>query len=235
MDERKLSRRKMLASAGSLGLGLCAVPAVGAEVADGYPADPAAALERLKAGNERFVRDEARPQHVGHKWREMITKQQHPYATVLGCSDSRVPPELVFDEGFGDLFIMRVAGNVIADDVMGSLSYAADHLHTQVFLVLGHEGCGAVTAAVGSLLGHTKEAEHIEALLQMITPGLQQIDLGLPRQKLISAAVEANVRYSMRQVAVCPQAAQALDANRAILVGAVYDLETGRVRLLDDE
>jgi len=227
-----MSRRKLLAAAGSLSLGLYAVPSAIGEVEGNYPADPAAALKRLMDGNDRFVRDEPRPQHVGRKWRQMLTKQQQPYATILGCSDSRVPPELVFDEGFGDLFIMRVAGNVIADDVMGSLAYAANHLRTKLFVVMGHEGCGAVTAAVESLLGNSKEPEHIESLLQMITPGLKQIDRGLPRSQLISAAVEANVRYSMRHVAHCPQAAQALEEKRALLVGAVYDLETGKVRLL---
>jgi carbonic anhydrase len=140
---------------------------------------------------------------------------------------------LVFDEGFGDLFIMRVAGNVIADDVMGSLSYAAEHLHTQLFAVLGHEGCGAVTAAVDALLGQSRQPEHIESLLKMITPGLKQLDRKLPREKLISTAVEANVGWSMRQVAHCPKAGKAIEEKRAILAGAVYDLETGHVRVLE--
>jgi carbonic anhydrase len=227
-----ISRRQALAAVGAMGLAL-PVPAFADDLSSEYPTDPDAALKRLLAGNARFVKDEPRMQHVGRQWRARLTKQQHPYATVLGCSDSRVPPELVFDEGFGDLFIMRVAGNVIADDVMGSLSYAAEHLHTQLFVVMGHEGCGAVTAAVDALLGQSKQPEHIESLLKMITPGLKQLDLKLPREKLISAAVEANVRWSMHQVAHCPEAGKAIDEKRAILVGAVYDLETGRVRVLN--
>jgi carbonic anhydrase len=228
-----VSRRSILAAAGAMALAFPVADVVADDVENERPSDPKSALNRLSAGNARFVKDETRMQHVGRRWRAMLTKEQHPYATILGCSDSRVPPELVFDEGFGDLFIMRVAGNVIADDVMGSLSYAAEHLHTQLFMVMGHEGCGAVTAAVDALLGRSKQPEHIESLLKMITPGLKQLDLGLPRPKLISAAVEANVRWSMHQVAHCPEVAKALGDKRAILIGGVYDLETGGVRLLE--
>lgn len=227
-----ISRRRVLAAACISGAGLSTAEVVAGDLQSDHPSDPAAALKRLMNGNERFVRDEPRTEHVGRQWRARLTKQQHPYATILGCSDSRVPPELVFDEGFGDLFIMRVAGNVIADDVMGSLSYAAEHLHTQIFMVMGHESCGAITAAVDAMLGQSKQPEHIESLLKMIAPSLKQIDRSLPRERLISAAVEANVRWSMRQVAHCPEAGRAIDENRAILVGAVYDLETGRVRIL---
>jgi carbonic anhydrase len=229
---RGLSRRSLIAAA-ALGLASPTL-ALGADAEIESPENPKAALERLLAGNARFVKDEPRMQHTGPQWRARLTKQQHPYATILGCSDSRVPPELVFDEGFGDLFIMRVAGNVIADDVMGSLSYAAEHLRTQLFVVLGHEGCGAVTAAVDALLGKSSQPEHIESLLKMITPGLKTLDRQLPRDKLISAAVEANVRWSMHQVAHCPEAGKAIDEKRAILIGAVYDLETGRVRLVPE-
>jgi carbonic anhydrase len=178
------------------------------------------------------VRDDPRPQHVGREWRLRLTKQQHPYATILSCSDSRVPPELIFDEGFGDLFVIRVAGHVVAHDALGSLAYAAEHLHTKLFVVMGHEGCGAVTAAVDSLLGQFKEPEHIESLVDLITPGLKQLDRQQPRKGLITAAVEANVRWSMDQVAHCPQVAKLLEAKLARLLGAVYELETGRVRFL---
>jgi carbonic anhydrase len=234
MSKRVLSRRQLLAGSGAIAVGLQTRQVLSDEIESEQPDSPAAALRRLTDGNDRFVRDKPRPQHVGRHWRSMLTKEQHPYATILGCSDSRVPPELIFDEGFGDLFIMRVAGNVIADDVMGSLAYAANHLRTKLFVVMGHEGCGAVTAAVDSLLGDSMEPEHIESLLRMITPGLKNIDLALPRPKLISAAVEANVRWTMNHVAHCPQATQAIEEKRAILVGAVYDLETGRVRFLKD-
>src|SRR5678815_3186721 len=107
-----------------------------------YTADQA--LRRLVDGNERFVQGRARFPTVRKEILADLAKGQHPYATILGCSDSRVPPELVFDAGFGDLFIVRVAGNVISPEVAGSMQYASMHLKTQLLVVLGHEGCGAV-------------------------------------------------------------------------------------------
>ena len=229
---REVSRRRLLAAAGGLGLGL-PVGHVFADDLDGeHPRDPAALLRRLIEGNDRFARDAPWPQHVGREWRLRLTKQQHPYATILSCSDSRVPPELVFDEGFGDLFVIRVAGHVVAHDSLGSLAYAAEHLHTKLFVVMGHEGCGAVTAAVDSLLGRFKEPEHIESLVDLITPGLKRLNRSQPRGDLIAAAVEANVRWSMDQVAHCPHVAKLLEAKSARLFGAVYELGTGRVRFL---
>ncbi len=232
MMMKEISRRRLLAAAGGLGLGLSAGYGIGADLESEHPGDPAALLQRLVDGNDRFVRDAPRPQHVGREWRLRLTKQQHPYATVLSCSDSRVPPELIFDEGFGDLFVIRVAGHVVANDALGSLAYAADHLHTKLFVVMGHEGCGAVTAAVDSLLGQLKESEHIESLVNHITPGIKQLIRQRPRGELITAAVEANVRWSMDQVAHCPQVAKLLEAKLARVLGAVYELETGRVRFL---
>jgi carbonic anhydrase len=205
---------------------------IAADLADEHPSDQAALLQRLVEGNDRFARDAPRPQHVGREWRQRLTKQQHPYATILSCSDSRVPPELIFDEGFGDLFVIRVAGHVVAHDALGSLAYAAEHLHTRLFVVMGHEACGAVTAAVESMLGQANEPEHIESLVNLITPGLVQLNRQQPRRELIAAAVEANVRWSMERVAHCPQVAKLLEAKSARLVGAVYELESGRVRFL---
>src|SRR6186713_2118805 len=106
------------------------------------------ALERLKEGNARFMRGEARFPTVQKEILADLALGQHPYATILGCSDSRVPPELVFDAGFGELFIIRVAGNVMAPEVAGSLQYAGHHLQTPLFIVMGHRGCGAVGAAL---------------------------------------------------------------------------------------
>jgi carbonic anhydrase len=193
-----------------------------------------AALARLKEGNGRFVRDELQHHHSSREWRAQLNEAQHPFATLLCCSDSRVPPELIFDQGFGDLFIVRVAGNIIATDVLGSIQYASHHLHTPLFVVLGHEGCGAVTAAVDALQGKHREPEHIAQLVKMITPGLKQLDLTLPREKLIAAAVEANVRWSMKQLLAMPEAQRALREKRAALVGAVYSLESGKVRFLEN-
>src|SRR5688572_21765396 len=133
MRGRDFIRRQVLAAAGAAGTGLAAPPLAGAEpVPEEFPKDADAALERLKAGNGRFVEGKTRHAHEGADWRKHLVSGQKPFATILGCSDSRVPTELVFDQGFGDLFVVRVAGNVIAADVVGSIAYAALHLRTQI-------------------------------------------------------------------------------------------------------
>jgi carbonic anhydrase len=197
-----------------------------------FPASTAAAVERLRVGNRRFVAGTTRHAHEGAEWRRHLVGEQRPFATILGCSDSRVPVELVFDQGFGDLFVIRVAGNVIAADVVGSVAYAGLHLRTPVFVVLGHSGCGAVTAAVDEKLKKAKEPGAIEALIRLIDPGLRDLDLTLPAADRLAAAVEANVRWSVRQLAALPGAREAVERHRAEIVGAVYELRTGVVRFL---
>src|SRR6476659_1773858 len=154
----RCSRRQVFASVGMAVAGLaCPLCAADPPSAEPFPKGGAEALARLKVGNIRFVRGKTRHAHESADWRKHLVGDQKPFATILGCSDSRVPPELVFDQGFGDLFIVRVAGNVIAPDVVGSLAYAALHLVTPLFVVLGHGTCGAVTAAVDARLKKVKE------------------------------------------------------------------------------
>jgi carbonic anhydrase len=190
------------------------------------------ALARLVEGNERFVRGEARFPTVQKEILADLAKGQHPYATILGCSDSRVPPELVFDAGFGELFIIRVAGNVVSAEILGTLQYAGMHLHTPLFVVMGHRGCGAVGAALETKEHGASHPSRIALLLQGIHPALTNIDYTLPPEALFDAAVEANVRWSMRQLLETPEARQRAKEGVMKLVGAVYDLETGRVRFL---
>jgi carbonic anhydrase len=190
------------------------------------------ALARLVAGNERFVRGEARFPTVQKEILAELAKGQQPYATILGCSDSRVPPELVFDAGFGELFIVRVAGNVISAEVMGTLQYAGLHLHTPLFVVLGHGGCGAVAAALAARRDGASHPERIALLLENIHPALTELDPHLPADEALDAAVEANVRWSMRQLLATPEGRARVEEGVVKLVGAVYDLETGRVRFL---
>src|SRR3954453_15524347 len=140
------------------------------------------ALARLIAGNGRFVRGEARFPPVQKGVLAALARGQRPYATILGCSDSRVPHELIFDAGFGELFIVRVAGNVISPEVMGTLQYAGVHLRTPLFVVLGHEGCGAVKAALAVRHEGARERARIALLLENILPGLQDIDALLAPQ-----------------------------------------------------
>src|SRR6187402_3447360 len=168
-----------------------------------YTADEA--LARLVAGNDRFIQGEARFPTVQKDVLAALAKEQHPYATVLGCSDSRVPPELIFDAGFGELFVIRVAGNVISPEIKGTLQYAGVNLRTPLFVVLGHEGCGAVTAALVARTLATEPA-HISRLLDDILPGLQDLAHASTPQEQMRLAVEANVRWSMRQILETPEA-----------------------------
>jgi carbonic anhydrase len=162
-----------------------------------------------------------------------LTAGQRPYATILGCSDSRVPPELVFDAGFGELFIIRVAGNVLGPTIAGTLQYAGTHLKTPLFVVLGHERCGAVEAALAARLEGVVHRSRIATLLEWIGPSLDTVDLGLPPEARLCAAVEANVRWTMKALRESPEG-QAREAEGLLrLVGAVYELKTGRVRFLE--
>jgi carbonic anhydrase len=190
------------------------------------------ALARLVAGNERFVRGEARFPTVQKEILADLAKGQRPYATILGCSDSRVPPELVFDSGFGELFIVRVAGNVISAEIMGTLQYAGLHLRTPLFVVLGHEGCGAVEAALSARGDGTQHPERIAVLLRAISPGLEEIDPSIPVEVQIGRGVEANVRWSMQQLQETPEVRARMKEGVVKLVGAIYELETGRVRFI---
>src|SRR5580700_2343281 len=195
-----------------------------------YSADEA--LQRLIAGNQRFLAGQAHFPTVCKETLADLARGQRPYATILGCSDSRVPPELIFDANFGELFIVRVAGNVVSPEVMGSLQYAGAHLHTPLFLVLGHEGCGAVKAALESKLYDVQHRSRIQLLVDNILPGLPDLS-DTAREEQLAVAVEANVRWSMRRLAESPEGNRAMEEDRAKLVGAVYEIASGRVRFLD--
>jgi carbonic anhydrase len=190
------------------------------------------ALQRLAEGNARFLRGEARFPTVQKDVLAELTKGQRPYATIIGCSDSRVPPELVFDAAFGELFVVRVAGNVISHEVMGTLQYAGVHLKTPLFVVLGHQGCGAVQAAVARKFHGAQELSRIARLLDTITPGLRDVDAGLAPEAQLDAAVEANVRWSMHQLLETPEGRERMAEGVVKLAGAIYELNTGRVRFL---
>lgn len=193
------------------------------------PAD--LALQRLMQGNERFVRGEARFPTVCKETLADLARGQRPFATILGCSDSRVPPELIFDANFGELFIVRVAGNVVSAEVMGSLQYAGSHLHTSLFVVLGHQGCGAVKAALDLKLKGTMQRSRIQMLVESIVPGLESITAEVAESERLDRAIEANVRWSMRQLLATPEGQNATRLG-AKLAGAVYEISSGNVRFL---
>ncbi len=191
-----------------------------------------AILEQLLEGNRRFAAGKPLNKHTSLEWRAQIAREQKPFATIVGCADSRVTPELIFDQGLGDLFVVRVAGNVVDPDVTGSLEYAGLHLRTRLFIVLGHEQCGAVSAVVAAA-EESKEPPGLQKLLQRIRPALKGINPRLPKEKQIAAAVEANVRWSMIQLATIPEHKKGIAEGKVALIGAVYELETGKVRVLE--
>lgn len=198
------------------------------------PLDTAdAALARLKQGNARFVNGEVHFPTLQTEVLADLARGQQPYATILGCSDSRVPPELVFGAGLGELFIVRVAGNVLGPSIGGTLQYAAMHLHTPLFVVLGHEGCGAVQAAIAAKFHGERVAGRLEELLANILPALEGLDETVPAEELLRLAVEANVRWTIRRLRESPEGEARLAEGVMKLVGAVYALDTGRVRFID--
>jgi carbonic anhydrase len=200
--------------------------------ADDGPVSADDALARLMEGNGRFLRDELRFSRTPREVLANLAKGQKPYAAIIGCSDSRVPPELLFDAGFGELFIIRVAGNVVSPEVMGSIQYAGTHLKTQLLMVLGHEGCGAVQAALAMKFKGATERSRIQLLLKDILPGLQEIDPQLAPKEQLERAVEANVRWSMRQVIESPEGRARMADGHFKVVGAVCNISSGQVRLL---
>jgi len=160
--------------------------------------------------------------------RYQLESGQHPFAIVLGCSDSRVPLELIFDQGFGDLFVIRIAGNIITNDVIGSIEYARIHLNTQLLVILGHEGCGAVTAALDARNHASSDPHGIQTIVRLIEPAIANVDAGAPMPERLDRAVEANVRWGQQQLKTLPETRD-LPLHT---VGAVYDLD-GKILWLD--
>lgn len=188
---------------------------------------PDAALQKLLSGNQRFVQQHSDHPHQSAKRLQEVAFAQHPYATILSCADSRVPVEIVFDAGIGDLFDIRVAGNIVTAEVLGSLEYAAALLGTSLIMVLGHERCGAVTAAVQneSLLGS------IGSLVKAIKPAVNRVKDGA--DDLIELAVVENVHYQIEQMQQRSFVlAQLVNQGKVKIVGGRYDLDTGAVSVV---
>ena len=191
------------------------------------PAEPDKTLQALLAGNQRFVAANfARPNQTTARRME-VAQGQHPVAAVLACSDSRVPPELLFDQGLGDLFVIRLAGNIPDDAALGSLEYAAEHLGVHLAVVLGHKRCGAVDAAVKS----DHAPGHIQALVDAILPAVAA-SKGMPGDA-VDNAVRANVsQVSARLRAAAPILSEMVHEHHLKVVGAYYDLDNGKVTVL---
>jgi carbonic anhydrase len=193
----------------------------------------AEALARLMAGHERFMRGAPRFNTLPREEMARLAEGQQPFATILGCSDSRVPPEVIFDAGPGELFVIRVAGNVLSAEVAGSMQYAGMHLQTPLLVVLGHDGCGAVQAALESLRRGVRHHSRIQILVDSILPAIVEVDHTLPPPQELAAAVEANVRSAVRAILESPEGQARVREGARKLVGAIYELSSGRVRLLD--
>lgn len=191
------------------------------------------ALARLNAGHERYLSGNPRFNSLRREELVNLAKGQQPYATVLGCSDSRVPPEVIFDAGPGELFVIRVAGNVLSPEVAGSMQYAGAHLKTPLFVVLGHEGCGAVQAALESRREGVQHLSRIQMLVDSILPVVEHIDLSLPPEEQLAQAVEANVRFTARAILDSPEGRARAQEGRLQLLGVIYEIATGRLRFLD--
>ena len=197
--------------------------------------DAAAALERLREGNRRFVSDEAvATASSSQARRTALVAGQAPFAIVLGCSDSRVPAELVFDQGFGDLFVIRVAGNIVAPSQVGSVEFAAAMFGTRLVVVMGHTQCGAITATVDELLGRTStESKNLRSIVDRVRPSVETLLSGRKDgdlDALVADAVRANVRASVDHLRHGSELLEELGRTSGlIVVGAEYSLDTGVV------
>jgi carbonic anhydrase len=199
----------------------------------GPPVSADEALRRLIEGNGRYLRGESRFTGLRPEMLDELATGQRPFATILGCADSRVPPELIFDAVLGELFVVRVAGNVLSPEVAGSLQYAGSHLQTPLFVVFGHEGCGAVQAALQSRLLGVQHRSRIQILVASIVPAIEGVDASLPPQEQLARAVEANVRWQLGVIRDSPEGQARAAAGDFKLVGAIYDLRSGRVRWME--
>jgi carbonic anhydrase len=197
------------------------------------------ALERLREGNHRFVSDLAKTDGLSSRSRraELVTGQR-PFAIILGCSDSRVPAEIVFDQGLGDLFVIRVAGNIVAPSQIGSVEFAAERFGTRLVVVLGHSQCGAVLATLEELQRpRESQSRNLRSIVDRIRPsveGLLVTELRSDLDALVSTAVRANVRASANQLRHGSEVLERLiEDDGLIVVGAEYSLETGLVDVFD--
>ncbi|MBW4665531.1 MAG: carbonic anhydrase [Chroococcus sp. CMT-3BRIN-NPC107] len=190
------------------------------------PISPALALQELVEGNKRFVEDKRRSPHQSLLRLAQIATEQHPFASILSCADSRVPAEMVFDVGLGDLFVVRIAGNVVSPRVMGSLEYSTKILGSQLILILGHERCGAVTAAVDNTI---VEGE-IGTFVEDIKPAVARVK-NIDGDRMDNAVI-ANVQYQLEVLNKSKLLTQLVSEGNLQLMGGRYDLDTGEVTII---
>ena len=199
------------------------------------------ALQRLRDGNRRFVSGKAGTSKTVNRTHDSsLSDGQSPFAIILACSDSRVPTELIFDQGFGDLFVIRVAGNVVAPTQIGSIEYAATQLGAQLVVVLGHSNCGAVVAALKELAREqTHRSPNLRAIVDRVSPAIEPVLSARENDdeaSLVSAAVRANVRSSVAKLSHGSMILEQLvEAGQLSIVGGEYSIESGAVEFFEGE
>ena len=190
----------------------------------------AEALERLKAGNQRYTEDKDEHPHNDAAHRASLAGGQAPFATILTCADSRVPPSLIFDQGIGDLFVVRVAGNLCDDAILGSIEYASQHLGVKLVVVMGHRSCGAVSAAVDNVdVDGPATGSHIDALIDAIRPAVRAAE---GAGDLLDSSIRKNAAMVATQIRESKPIMSKLAAEGVEVVPAYYDLESGAVEWL---
>lgn len=197
------------------------------------------ALQRLREGNGRFVSGtRSRNTLPDHSRRAKLVKAQHPFAIILGCSDSRVPAEIVFDQGLGDLFVVRVAGNIAEPTQIGSVEFAALQFRTRLVVVLGHSQCGAILATLEQLKRSVdSQSRNLGSIVEFIRPpiaALLKTEVAQDGEALVRQAVRANVSASVKHLRRAEALERLIDEEGLVVVGAEYSLETGSVEFFDD-
>lgn len=194
---------------------------------------PEVALQRLIDGNERFYNGDSIHPNLGEELRNALVKKQTPYAAIIACSDSRVPVEIVFDAGIGDLFVIRTAGHVLSKETLGSLEYAVTKLKVKLVMILGHDNCGAVQTALAAYKTNKYEdlSENIQSLLEHINPFFDKLDMHCPH--LLDTAITSHIKYQVDDLVKKDKyLAHLADDKKILIVGAKYNLETGKVEIL---
>ena len=205
---------------------------VAADKADTQGINAAEALARLMAGNQRFQSDNTGHPLLHSKRREELVGGQAPFATILSCSDSRVPPELIFDQGLGGLFVVRVAGNTVTRAGLESIDYAVSNLGTNLIMVLGHESCGAVKGAIAECA--RTPASGLPEIFANVCPAIEKARKQTA-DSLESGAIDLNVEEQVKILKRSPQFSKRVAAGKLRIVGARYDLKSGKVELIEDE
>lgn len=206
-----------------------------------YPTTAQDALQLLKDGNARFVENLKNPNNTAVTT-QVLPTEHNPFAIILGCSDARVPAEMVFDQGLGDLFVIRVAGNVVAPSQIGSVEFATEKFGTKLVVVLGHSHCGAVTACVETLINPDQYfSPNLRSIVDRIRPSVYNLHeiytsdgQDVNANELIHRSIKANVRMSVSQLKHGSRSLEDLvDSGQLLIVGAHYDLETGKVQFFE--